>query len=505
MRGLPRESEALGPEAPSREWVPKAVLDAYAEAARMGLLAVRREGALLSHSREFARLCHTAPPFGDDGTLGELITWLNQRPDEAPRFIARVLSGAEARGEGEVQLSDGRTLAWRKVQIAGGGGDVWAFADVSEMRQMAAALVDAANWLRMLEAHTDGVLLELDADARIVGLWGHGEAFFDESDFALQGKTLIDAVPGSEGVELDARVRRVLGMGGREEYEYSVDIRGTTRVLMAHAIPMPAEEDAARRVTVLLQDVTERARLQGQILQAERVASVGLLAAGVAHEINNPLAYVLLNLERIRSRISALNERQGGNADLLAAIEMSIEGASRVQAIVRDLNHFSRSDQNQRLPIDARRSLDFAIAMAEPEIGRHITLTRDFRPLPLVSASETRLCQVFLNLIINAAHALTEMAPAPGEIVVCTRTAANGEAVIEVRDTGPGISPAALRHIFEPFYTTKTESQGMGLGLAICHTVVNALGGRIEVESGEGRGSTFRVLLPPAFDPRGLP
>jgi two-component system NtrC family sensor kinase len=499
MRRVPRETEALVFEALPREWAPKAMVEAYAEVAGMALVAARSDGSLLGYSREFARLCQGSPPLADGGTIGELVAWLDQRCDEARSLIARLLAGGDVRREGELRLSDGRTLAWRKADIPAEGGAVWAFADVSESRQMAAALVDAANWLRMLEAHTDGVLLELDADARIVGLWGHGQTFFDETDSMLQGKTLVEAVAGGEGVALDARVRHVLDTGAREDYEYSIDIRGTTRVLMAHAIAMAAEDDASRRVTLLIQDVTQRARMQAQLLQAERLASVGLLAAGVAHEINNPLAYVLLNLERIRSRISAL-ELGEGNEELMAAIEMSIEGAGRVQAIVRDLNHFSRSDQNQCLPIDARRSLDFAIVMAEPEIGRHVTLARDFGPLPLVRASETRLSQVFLNLIVNAAHALADRDPNPGEICVSTRTAVNGDAIIEVCDTGPGISPAALRHIFEPFYTTKTNGQGTGLGLAICHAVVTALGGRIEVESVEGRGSTFRVLLPPAFE-----
>jgi signal transduction histidine kinase len=138
--------------------------------------------------------------------------------------------------------------------------------------------------------------------------------------------------------------------------------------------------------------------------------------------------------------------------------------------------------------------------MAEPELQSHAKLTRNYEPLPLVRASEARLSQIFLNLIINAAHALP-VEGARGEIRVVTRTDPSGHAVIEVHDTGLGISSAALRRVFEPFYTTKRPDVGTGLGLTICRDIVVALGGRIEVESSEGRGSVFRVVLPPAGVP----
>jgi signal transduction histidine kinase len=261
---------------------------------------------------------------------------------------------------------------------------------------------------------------------------------------------------------------------------------------------MLAAEPAAPHVTLMIRDVTERAHMQAKLLQVERLASVGLLAAGVAHEINNPLAYVLLNLERVRAGLGLL----GGShhtallAELATAIEMSIEGASRVRTIVGDLKRFSHPDDNLQLPADVHRSIDFAIAMAEPAVQSRAKLTRDYGALPAVCASEARLSQIFLNLIINAAHALPEAGRGRGEIRVVTRTAPNGEALIEVHDTGLGISGSALRQVFEPFYTTKPPGTGTGLGLAICQDIARTLGGRIEVESTEGRGSVFRVALP---------
>jgi two-component system, NtrC family, sensor kinase len=486
-------------------WVARAFVDALAEAAGVASLALHADGSLIACSSDFVRLCEVPPHVLERGTLSSLSEWLRAQRDEALLAIADLLANPPTRGrgdaQGELRAFAGRTLEWRRVTLHDGNGCVWVFADVSERRQMAAALVDAASWLRTLEAHTDGVLLELDAGARIVGLWGHAHAFFEEPDAALQGKRLIDVVPGREGAALDARVRRVIESGGREEYEYSVDIRGKPRVLTASAVLMPGGDDVAQqRVTLMLRDVTERAHMQAERLQVERLATVGLLAAGMAHEINNPLAYVLLNLQRLRSWLGKLGSvpSPAELSELSAAIEMSIEGASRVQAIVRDLNQFSRSDDSRLLPVDARRPLEFALAMAEPQISARAKVTRDFGALPLVRASETRLTQIFLNLIINAAHAVADSERS--EIGIVTRTGAKGHAVIEVHDSGRGIPPDALRHIFEPFYTTKAPGMGTGLGLTICHDIVTSLGGSIEVESSEGCGSLFRVILPSGSD-----
>jgi two-component system, NtrC family, sensor kinase len=478
--------------------VPSSLLDAYGEVVDVGLLSVREDGAVIAYNRRFAHLCALPQRGLERGTLAEIVEWLLQQRDDLSRVISGLLS-SEPSASGEVTSSDGRALEWRRVAISGGQGYTWAFRDVSETRQMAAALLDAAGWLRMLEAHTEGVLLELDEEARIVGLWGPSRQFFDEPDAVLQGKTLVEAIAGEEGTALDARVRLVLSSATRQDYECCIEVGGAQRVLSTSAMLMLGAEPAPPHVTLMIRDVTERAHMQAKLLQVERLASVGLLAAGVAHEINNPLAYVLLNLERIRAGIGLLGGSQHAVllAELATAIDMSIEGASRVRGIVRDLKRFSHPDDNLQLPVDVHRSIDFAIAMAEPALQSRAKLTRDYGALPTVRASEARLSQIFLNLIINAAHALPEAGGARGDIRVVTRTDPSGEAIIEIHDTGLGISGAALRQVFEPFYTTKPPGMGTGLGLTISHDIVRTLGGRIEVESMEGRGSIFRVALPP--------
>lgn len=490
-----------------------AIAEAYAEAAGAALLAVRGDGVLLGYNRRLAQLCDVPSHVLERGTLAALVEGLFRRSDELSLALADVLVGAAsghptpdgatpdgaAPDGGEITLSHGRTIQWRRVRMRGEPGVVWAFEDVSESRQLAAALMDAANWLRVLELHTEGVLLELDTDARIVGIWGPCREFFEEPDAALEGKSLAEVVRGPEGAALDASVRRVLASGAAEEHEHTLELRETRRVLTANAVLMPGAETAPARVTLMLRDVTRRAHMQAQLLQVERLASVGLLAAGVAHEVNNPLAYVLLNLERLRSGLRRLNDgdAHGELGHLLEALEMSIEGAARVKSIVRDLNRFSRPDEDQPLPLDLHRALDFSLCMAEPEIRGRAVLTRSFGVTPMVRASEARLSQIFLNLIINAAHAIPEGNPTQNEIRVSTGTDAHGRAVIEVRDTGQGMSAATTRRVFEPFYTTKPAGVGTGLGLTICQGIATALGGQIDVESTEGHGSVFRVLLPP--------
>jgi PAS domain S-box-containing protein len=246
-------------------------------------------------------------------------------------------------------------------------------------------------------------------------------------------------------------------------------------------------------------DITERRRLEGQLAQSERLASVGMLAAGVAHEINNPLSYVIGNLEILERAMSGTDRSPGvtGATLLDGPLRDARQGADRVRAIVRDLRIFSRVDRYAPQPIDLRGPLEASLKMAGNEIRHRARLVTDLSPVPDVEADEGRLAQLFLNLLVNAAHAIPEGAADDNEIRVTTRN--DGEWVrVSVSDTGVGIARDVLPRIFDPFFTTKTLGAGTGLGLSICHAIVTELLGRIEVESEPGRGSTFRVLVPAA-------
>jgi PAS domain S-box-containing protein len=250
-----------------------------------------------------------------------------------------------------------------------------------------------------------------------------------------------------------------------------------------------------------MQDISGQQLLQSRLALTERLASVGTLAAGVAHEINNPLAWITSNLHfgleelarlRIETGLSALDE-------MAEALTDARTGAERVSTIVRDLKLFSRAQDEQTGLVDVRRVLESAITMARNEIRHRAQLERRFDDVPLVKGNEGKLSQVFLNLLINAAHAVPEGDVAHHSIVVSASQDAQGRVVVSVQDTGEGISPEVLPHIFDPFFTTKPVGQGTGLGLSICHSIVTTLGGSIAVESTPGRGSTFRVTLPVAL------
>jgi len=255
------------------------------------------------------------------------------------------------------------------------------------------------------------------------------------------------------------------------------------------------------RLASILRDVSERKRMQAQLVQAERLASVGTLAAGVAHEINNPLAYVIANLAFVAEELRGLHGETGDHRlpDLVQALDEALSGAGRVKQIVRDLKLFARADEEQLGPVDIHKVIESSLSIVRGEIRHRARLSRAYgENVPPVVANESRLGQVLINLLVNAAQAIEEGKVEQNEIRIATSRGSGGRAVIEVRDTGCGIPVEQLPRIFDPFFTTKAVGVGTGLGLAICHGIVSSLGGEIMVDSTVGRGTTFRVVLPPA-------
>jgi len=245
----------------------------------------------------------------------------------------------------------------------------------------------------------------------------------------------------------------------------------------------------------LMRDVTEQRALQTRLALADRMASVGTLAAGVAHELNNPLSYVTANLAWLSEILAGGAARvQATQADLQQAIEDARSGADRMRQIIRDLRTFSRGDETRLGEVRVEPVLESCISIAWNEIRHRARLVREFRDVPTVHGNEARLGQVFLNLIVNAAQAIPEGAADQNEIRVTVRREGDRVAV-EVKDSGSGIAPEHRARIFDPFFTTKPPGVGTGLGLSICHNLVTAMGGAIEVESEPLQGALFRVLL----------
>jgi PAS domain S-box-containing protein len=318
-------------------------------------------------------------------------------------------------------------------------------------------------------------------------------AIAGEPEEALRGRDLRELSAGAGARRaLDA----VLG-GARDSVEEPCHCRRRDGAQVDVVFRARAVRDGAGKlalVVALVQDVSEAKRLESQLFLADRLASVGTLAAGVAHEINNPLAFVLANLD---VALEALRAR-GAPEDVLRALEDAREGGGRVREIVRDLKTFSRDVGGAPQRLDVCRILRSSVHLAMPEMRRRARVELDLGDVPAVLGAEHRLGQVFLNLLINAAQAIPEGVPERHRIRVAARGDAAGRAVIEISDTGVGIPPELLGRIFDPFFTTKPVGIGTGLGLAIGHAIVTELGGEIHVRSEPGKGTAFEVVLPAA-------
>jgi signal transduction histidine kinase len=249
-----------------------------------------------------------------------------------------------------------------------------------------------------------------------------------------------------------------------------------------------------------VQDPRELADLRRQLVTSARLAAVGELAAGIAHEINNPLAFVRSNLSQLESiwkelgLVPAASEHAELLRDVDALFEESIEGVDRAAEIVRSVKSFAHAGSATREPTDLRPLLEDVLHVASAQLRSRVNVLREYDDfLPRVICAPQQLRQVFLNLVINAAQAVE----AGGHVLVATRPDGD-HVIISVGDDGCGIEPHLIDRIFDPFFTTKPVGEGTGLGLGIAHQIVSSHGGEIQVESTPGSGTVFRVRLPSA-------
>jgi PAS domain S-box-containing protein len=245
-----------------------------------------------------------------------------------------------------------------------------------------------------------------------------------------------------------------------------------------------------------LQEITERKQTESQLLVSDRMASVGSLAAGVAHEINNPLASLAANLALADQEITDLSARVPVSPELLNELRDAREGAERVRMIVRDLQLFSHSEQDRSGPVDVEQALESTMRLAWNEVRHRARIVRVYGKVPLVEANEARLGQVFLNLIVNAAQSIPEGNCEGNEIRLETAIGPGNRVTISIADTGSGMTAEVQHRLFTPFLTTKPVGVGTGLGLSICHRLVTTMGGALAFSSEVGRGTVFRVVLP---------
>jgi PAS domain S-box-containing protein len=314
----------------------------------------------------------------------------------------------------------------------------------------------------------------------------------------------VELMPASSAEHLHREEQAVLASGKPSASEGMIPAPdGTERYWFTYRF-IVKERSGRRLLGGVALDITERKAMQAQLVMSDRLAAVGTLAAGVAHEINNPLAFVLSNLSFLFRELQGVASElpPGRIAEMEEVLREAADGANRVRQIVRDLRTFSRGDDDEvATPVNVQSVLESAITMARGELRTRARIVREYSDVPLVEGNEGRFGQVFLNLLINAAQAIPQGRPDQHEVRLVLRPAGD-RVIVEVKDTGVGMSPDVRARIFDPFFTTKPVGEGTGLGLSICHGIVTGFGGEIIVESEEGQGSTFRVVLPVAQPPR---
>ncbi|HEX3764420.1 MAG TPA: ATP-binding protein [Kofleriaceae bacterium] len=347
----------------------------------------------------------------------------------------------------------------------------------------------------LVSVYRDGRLAYINAAGlRLFGLDGSGER---RDDADLRARVHPEDQPRAAqwvraghapGDPIELRIRG--GDGSWRECELSA---------------VTAEFGGSPALVLTGRDITERKRMQSKLLISDRMASLGTLAAGIGHEINNPLTYVMGNLDVVREALDGEtwppdSERE----ELRQMLAESSDGAQRVSQIVKGLRSFTRCDDTRLAPVDLVKVVEQAVKLTANELYHHAQLVRDHAPTPPVIADDGRLTQVVINLIVNAVHAIPVGRRDAHRVTLRTRTD-HGAAVIEVQDTGSGIAPEVLQRVFDPFFTTKNVGEGTGLGLSICHGIVSGFGGQISIESTVGQGTTVRVVLPGAASPEALP
>jgi len=315
--------------------------------------------------------------------------------------------------------------------------------------------------------------------------------------FPAPGMDWTTCVEESLRDSLRAALDRVVDEGESTFVEIAAS-RGGDRVwLEGHVSPI-REEGVIVGATISARDVTEKKRTEDRLVVSDRMAAMGTLAAGVGHELNNPLAAVIANLDIAWQTLMTMTDPTAMRAEILDCLADAREGADRMRLIVQDLRMFSRVEDPVIGPVQIIGVLESSIRMASNEIRQRARIVRRLAEVPPAVGNANRLGQVFLNILVNAAQAIPEGAVEANEVRVSTRLSDAGEIVVEIADTGQGMAPETVTQIFNPFFTTKPAGIGTGLGLAICHRIITAQGGRIEVESTLGMGTLFRLFLSPA-------
>jgi signal transduction histidine kinase len=282
-------------------------------------------------------------------------------------------------------------------------------------------------------------------------------------------------------------------------------LRAVVRAMAANIARKQYTQELVHKNRELQDLIQEVNRTQQQLIHSEKLAALGQLVAGIAHELNNPIGFIYANMFQIRKYLDSLergpldDQARAVVRKIDQALRDSQDGSIRIRDIVQNLRGLSRAGSPgpgpgnilRKRPCDVNQLLDKSLLLAQTNFSKNILVRKDYGQVPLIEADETQIQQVVLNVLVNAGQALEEK----GAIIIRTRAAA-GMAVISISDDGPGISPENLQHLFEPFFTTKPVGQGIGLGLHICYQIISAHQGKIEAGPAQGGGAEFLIQLP---------
>ncbi|HYH95416.1 hybrid sensor histidine kinase/response regulator [Hyalangium sp.] len=323
--------------------------------------------------------------------------------------------------------------------------------------------------------------------------------FMGRSEQELVGSSARDFLPArtSESFWQEDEQLFTSGQGLESERVFEHTRDGQPRTILTKKAVFH-EPGGGSFLIAVFRDNTDRRRLETQLRLADRLSSIGTLAAGVVHEINNPLSYVCSNLSFLQKELAQPTLSPEALPELREVVAETQEGINRVRTIVQDVKTFARSDENHSGPVDVHQAIDGALRLVRKELQYRAQVERSLEQVPAILGNEGRLGQVLVNLLVNALQAFPQNDPARNRVIVSAHLSEPGLVVIEVEDNGPGMSPEVRQRLFDPFFTTKPAGEGTGLGLSICQSIIQSMGGKIEVESEQGQGSVFRLLLPAA-------
>lgn len=348
----------------------------------------------------------------------------------------------------------------------------------------------------LVEAAPDGIVIS----RRGVVLYANaaGARILALEPPALVGRSLAEFVVPEDAERMFSRMGALARGEALSPAEYRAR-RADGQPVVAEIAAITLDFEGAPATLAFARDVTERVAEQSELARTDKLAALGRLAAGMAHEINNPLGYASLSTEALERRLCAALPDGDDRRTLLELVGHVRRGTDRIAAIVRDLKAFSRDSPGTPGRVDLRDVLASATRMVAHELAPRARLDEDVpASLPAVVGDAGRLEQVFVNLLVNAAQSMRE--GARGLITVRARHE-EPNVLVEIVDTGAGIEPDVLERVFDPFFTTKPAGIGTGLGLSICHGIVRSFGGDIGLESAVGRGTTARVRLAVAASP----